>query len=132
MLDSLRVSSGSPRWMAYQSNESGQNQIYVQSIPASGAKYQLSTAGGTQPTWRGDGKELFYLSTDRKLMAVPIALGANVEPGTPHELFANAGITGYAPSPDGQRFLVNVPAGGEGAAAPPITVVLNWTAGLKK
>ncbi len=125
---------GAPRWMAYQSNETGQDQVYVQSIPPSGAKYQLSTAGGTQP-WRSDGKELFYLSTDRKLMAVPIALGAggaSVEPGTPRELFANAGITGYAPSPDGQRFLVNLPAGGEGAAAPPITVVLNWDAGLNR
>ena len=65
-------------------------------------------------------------------MAVPVALGASVEPGTPHELFANAGITGHAPSPDGQRFLVNLPASGEGAAAPPITVVLNWQAELKK
>lgn len=109
---------GAPRWMAYQSNESGQMQIYVQSIPPSGAEYQLSTAGGTQPAWRGDGKELFYLSTDQKLMAVPIALGANVEPGSPHELFANARMTSYAPSPDGQRFLVNVPAGAEGAARP--------------
>ena len=65
-------------------------------------------------------------------MAVPIKLGATVEPGIPQELFASAGIIDFAPSPDGQRFLVNVPAGGEGATAPPITVVLNWTAGLKK
>ena len=120
------------RWMAYQSNESGQDQIYVQAIPASGAKYQISTTGGTEPAWRRDGKELFYFSTDQKLMAVPIKLGTSVEPGRPQELFANAGLTGYAPSPDGQRFLVNVPAAGEGATAPPITVVLNWTTGLKK
>jgi hypothetical protein len=118
--------------MAYQSNESGQDQIYVQAIPASGAKYQVSTTGGTQPSWRRDGKELFYFSADQKLMAVPIKLSTSVEPGTPQELFTNAGLTGYAPSPDGQRFLVNVPADGEAAAAPPITVVLNWTAGLKK
>ena len=127
-----------PRWMAYQSNESGQNQIYVQAIPASGPKYQISTSGGTQPAWRRDGKELFYLSTDLKLMAVPIKLGTTVEPGTPQELFATAaaafgiGPIGYAPSPDGERFLVNVPAGGEGATTAPITVVLNWQAGLKK
>jgi hypothetical protein len=78
---------------------------------------------------------LFYLSTDQKIIAVPIALdaaGAIVEPGTPQELFATEGITGYAPSADGQRFLVNLPAGGEGAAAPPITVVLNWAAGLDR
>ena len=123
---------GVARWMAYQSNESGQDQIYVQAIPASGAKYQISTSGGTQPTWRRDGKELFYLSTDQKLMAVSIMLGASVEVGTPQELFANSGVTGYAPSADGQRFLVNVPAGGDAAAAPPITVVLNWAAGLPK
>jgi len=116
--------------MAYQSNESGQDQIYVQTIPTSGAIYQISNAGGTVPRWRRDGKELFYISTDQKLMAVPTALGARVEPGTPQALFAAVGLTGYAPSRDGQRFLVNVPAGGEGAAAPPITVVLNWAAGL--
>jgi serine/threonine protein kinase/Tol biopolymer transport system component len=122
---------GPARWMAYQSNESGQNQVYVQSIPP-GAKYQISTSGGAQPRWRADGKELYYLSTDQKLMAVPIALGASVEPGTPQPLFSNAGISGFAPSPDGQRFLVNVPAGGDVTVAPPITVVLNWTATLQK
>ena len=110
--------SGAPRWLAYQSNESGQNQIYVQGIPASGAKYQISTSGGIQPAWRRDGKELFYVSTDQKMMAVPIMLGTSVESGTPQELFAKAGITAYAPSADGQRFLVNVPASSEGAAAP--------------
>ena len=121
-----------PRWMAYQYNESGQDQVYVQAIPASGAKYQVSTSGGTRPMWRGDGKELFYVSSDLKLMAVPIALGASVDVGTPRELFTNAGMTGYAPSADGQRFLLNVPAGGEAAAALPVTVVLNWQAGLNK
>jgi len=124
--------AGGARWVADQSNESGQNQIYVQAIPVSGAKYQISNSGGTEPAWRRDGKELFYLSTDQKLMVVPIKLGTSVEPRTPQELFASVGVIGYAPSPDGQRFLVNVPAGGEGATAPPITVVLNWTAGLKK
>ena len=64
-------------------------------------------------------------------MAVPMGLGARVEPGTPQALFTAVGLTGYAPTRDGQRFLVNVPAGAEGAAAPPITVVLNWQAGLK-
>ena len=117
--------------MAYQSNESGQTQIYVQTIPASGAKYQISTAGGTQPSWRRDGKELFYVSSDNKLMAAPIALGARVDSGTPQALFTSLGLTGYAPTRDGQRFLVNVPAGTDGAAAPPITVVLNWMTGLK-
>jgi hypothetical protein len=64
-------------------------------------------------------------------MAVPITLGTSVTPGTPQPLFAGD-ITGYTPSADGQRSLVNVPAGGQTAAGSPITVVLNWTAGLER
>jgi hypothetical protein len=125
--------------MAYQSNESGQFQIYVQTVPLSGAKYQISTSGGTFPRWRRDGKELFYVSADQKLMAVSAKLGATVEAGTPQPLFPISPLTGtafanspYAPMRDGQRFLVNVPGGGAAAAAPPITIVTNWQAGLKK
>ena len=124
------------RWMAYQSDESGRFQIYVQTVPASGAKYQISSAGGTQPHWRRDGQELFYISADQKLMAAPVKLGATVEAGTPQSLFpipgALYGFAGYAPTRDGERFLVNVPAGGEAAAAPPITVVTNWQAAVRK
>ncbi len=124
-------SPGPPRWMAYQSNESGQTQVYVQSIPATGAKYQLSTTGGEQPTWRSDGKELFYITPDRKLMAVSIALDQSAEVSTPRELFANAGMSTYAVARDGQRFLVNVPVGGDNAVVPPITMVVNWISALK-
>ena len=74
------------KWMAYQSNESGQFQVYVQTVPLSGAKYQISTSGGSSPSWRRDGKELFS-SADQKLMAVPVKLGATVEAGTPQPLF---------------------------------------------
>ena len=70
------------KWMAYASNESGQPQVYVQAIPASGAKWQISPAGGVQPRWRRDGKELFYISADQKLMAVPVKSGAGFEAGT--------------------------------------------------
>jgi Tol biopolymer transport system component len=123
------------RWMAYQSNESGLFQIYVQSVPPSGAKYQISSSGGTVPYWRRDGKELFYVSVDQKLMAAPVKLGVTVEVGTPQLLFpvftlGPGGNVGYAPMRDGQRFLVNVPAGGEAAVAPPITVVTNWQRAL--
>ena len=122
------------RWMAYQSSESGRPQIYVQAVPPSGIKYQISAAAGTSPQWRRDGEELFYVGADQKLTAVPVKLGATVEAGTPQPLFPipqlGAGF-GYAPMRDGQRFLVNVPAGGE-AAAQPMTVVTTWTAGLKK
>jgi len=126
------------RWMAYVSNESGQNQVYVQTIPASGAKWQISTSGGDEPRWRSDGKELFYLAADRKLMAVPVKTGGapsgSFEAGQALPLFEiepGPGGRPYQPARDGQRFLVNVTAG-DTAAAPPITVVLNWTAGLKK
>jgi len=120
------------KWMAYQSNESGRFQIYVQSVPASGTKYQISASGGTGPQWRRDGKELFYISTDRKLMAVPMKLGATVEAGTPQALFPlpPTGNNVYAPLRDGQRFLVTVAAGGDAAAIPATTVVTNWERSL--
>jgi len=125
------------KWVAYRSNESGQFQVYAQAVPAIGAKYQISSSGGGLPQWRRDGKELFYISADQKLMAVPVKLGATVEAGTPQPLFPVARTPGagfaYQPSRDGQRFLVNLPAGGEtAAAAQPFTVVSNWQAALKK
>jgi len=125
------------KWMAYRSDESGQDQVYVQPVPATGAKFQISTTGGGRPRWRRDGKELFYTSADGKLMAVSVKLGATIEAGIaqplfdfpvplpfgPHQFY-------YQPTADGQRFLMNAPAT-EGSSAP-ISVVLNWTAGLKK
>jgi Tol biopolymer transport system component len=132
------------RWMAYASDQSGRYEVYVQPIPATGAERQISTAGGTYPRWRRDGKELFYVGADQKVAAVPVTIPSSpsgaFEVGAPQTLFAIEPIAGpaaptfylYQPAADGQRFLVNVPAGGEGAAAPPITVILNWTAGLKK
>jgi hypothetical protein len=114
--------------MAYQSDESGRMEIYVQSIPA-GLKYQVSSAGGSQPIWRSDGKELFYQG-DEKLMAMPIAVGASVEFGRARELFSNEGLIGYDVSADGQRFLLNAAIDQKGVKAPPVTVVLGWTTGL--
>jgi Tol biopolymer transport system component/predicted Ser/Thr protein kinase len=129
------------RWMAYVSNESGQDQVYVQTIPVSGAKWQVSTSGGGEPRWRRDGRELFYVASDQTLMAVPVKFGGagsgSFEAGAPQPLFpvepspTNYTALPYQPTADGQRFLVNV-TGGDTSAAPPITVVLNWTAGLKK
>jgi Tol biopolymer transport system component len=128
------------RWMAYVSNETGRNEIYVQSVPP-GAKSQISTAGGVSPTWRPDGVELFYVAPDQKLMAVPVTIGVHFESGVPQALAVTLPVSRpnqsgsahpYAPTRDGQRFLVNVPAEGEVAASPPITVVLNWQTGLSK
>ncbi|MGP0075389.1 MAG: protein kinase domain-containing protein [Bryobacteraceae bacterium] len=122
-------------WMAYVSNESGPPQVYVQSIPASGTKFQISSAGGVQPRWRRDGNELFYISTDNKLTAVPLKIGETIPAGTSTALFdiqpiySGSGLWAYEPSADGQRFLVLSSAG---AASRPITVVLNWQAEIKR
>ena len=123
------------RWIAYSSNESGQFQVDVQPFPPTGGKYQVSKNGGTQPMWRGDGKELFFLAPDLSLMAVDIASGPAFRAGSARRLsqtqaVAPSGLTGqmaYDVTSDGQRFLVKVPA-----SFSPITVVVNWTALLQK
>jgi dipeptidyl aminopeptidase/acylaminoacyl peptidase len=132
------------RWVAYTSNESGadQWQVYVQSFPAGAGKFQVSTgAGGTQPRWRRDGKEIFYVAADGKLMAAEVKSVPKFEAGTPKALFdlramPNASVAlsfRYDVAPDGKRFLVNTLSGGsEGAAGAPITVVLNWSAAVRK
>jgi Tol biopolymer transport system component len=121
------------RWMAYQSNESGREQIYVQAIPAPGAKYQISTEGGTVPRWRRDGRELFYISADQRLVAVPISAGSGLQVGKPQPLFANAAMNSFVPSKSGDRFLINVPASGEQVVTPPpIIVVTDWTATMAR
>jgi eukaryotic-like serine/threonine-protein kinase len=133
------------QWVAYVSDESGKLEVYVQPMPATGGKWQVSTSGGDQPPWRKDGKELYYLAADGKLTAVPVktiaSSSSNFEIGPPQPLFpvpdivGSGGITSrysYQPSADGKRFLVDVPAGGEGVAQPPITMTLNWQATLKK
>ena len=132
------------RWLAYTSNESGGRfEVLVQPFapgfdkPVKG-KWQISTVGGMQPRWRPDGKELFYVTTDRKLMAADIKETAqSFDHGTPHVLFDWRGdatsVTnfGYAVSPDGKRFLIAA-APGALAQAPPLTVVVNWLGAVKK
>jgi dipeptidyl aminopeptidase/acylaminoacyl peptidase len=126
------------RWMAYVSNESGRDEVYISGFPMVGSKVQVSTSGGRQPRWRRDGKELFYLSPDRKFTAVPINTEPTLGVGTPRVLFGvpfTPGGTGvpasrhqYDVAADGERFLLTVPP--ENSAVP-ITVVLNWTAGIR-
>jgi dipeptidyl aminopeptidase/acylaminoacyl peptidase len=115
-------------WMAYVSNESGGYEVYVTQFPRPVRSWRISTNGGEQPNWRGDGKELYFVAGN-KLMAVSVTLGTAVQVGTPQPLFEIEG-TQYAPSKDGQRFLVPVVT--EKAPAPPSNVVLNWTADLQK
>ena len=121
------------RFLAYQSNESGRNEIYVQSYPGPGGKWQISSAGGTDPHWRGDGKEIYYRALDQKLMAVEIRAGDSLEAGIPQALFQGRVHIGNArnkflPAGNGQRFLFVAPLGRESMT--PTTVVLNWFAGF--
>ena len=123
------------RWVAYVSDESGRQEIYVTSFPPSEGKWQVSDQGGSQPRWRGDGKELFYLAPEGVLMAVAVKLAPQFSAGKPSALFRletlrtnvhfYGGMANYAPSRDGQRFLINRVVKGTGLS--PINVVLNWT-----
>ena len=127
------------KWIAYQSNESGRNEIYLQAFipgaPASGGKRQLSTDGGSYPQWRRDGRELYYTAADGKLMVMEITPGTELKTGSPKELFAPSGYRvnadrGYTVTRDGQRFLFVTSA--EDAYLTPFTVVTNWMAEVKK
>ncbi len=122
------------RWVAYVSDESGADQVYVAPFPGPGGKWQISASGGNFPAWRGDGKEIVFLSTDDKLVATAVnARGADFQVGTSRTLFqarpARIGLP-FDVSRDAQRFLMNTaPAERSGI---PVTLVVNWTAGLKK
>jgi eukaryotic-like serine/threonine-protein kinase len=126
------------KWVAYTSNENGEWEIYVTSFPEAHGKWQVSSAGGTQPRWRGDGKELFYLTSDGKMMAVPVTAGANFDAGAPvtlfqanpRELVATSERVTYDVTKDGQRFLINTQV--KNAETQPMSVILNWDAELKK
>lgn len=122
------------RWIAYNTTESGRWEVYVATFPGFTGKRQVSSNGGAQALWRKDGKELFYLSLDGKLMAVDVKAGATIETGVPKALFQTPLAVRpvddqYCVTADGRRFLIGEPVGD---AAKPITVVLNWTAGLKR
>lgn len=122
-------------WIAYASIESGRPEVYVQSFPPAGGKWQVSTDGGAQPRWRRDGKELYFMSPDRKIMAVDVKLGTTFEMGTPKALFQTRVTNFTSPNrydvtADGQRFLVNSSV--EENSRNPIVVILNWAAGIKK
>ena len=132
------------QWIAYVSNETGRQEVYIQPFPDLSRKWQVSSGGGIHPRWRPDGGELFYLAPDLRLMAVAVQITsspASITTGVPHALFSTrlattgpyvftAGIFAkaqYAVAPDGQ-FLLNV---AHDALAPPITLVLNWPAELE-
>jgi eukaryotic-like serine/threonine-protein kinase len=125
------------RSVAYISNESSQNEVYLQSFPASSQRWPVSTRGGDYPRWRRDGKELFYLSADGKVMAVQVKTGGAFQPGIPEALFdlsavkmALGSYLGYDVTADGQRFLFVSQIADPAASS--LAVVVNWTADLKK
>ena len=123
------------RFVAYTSDESGRNEVYVQTFPEPTGKWQVSNAGGTDAKWRADGKELTYRAPDQKLIAVGLAIGKDFQAGIPRSLFLGRTLPGnarnkYLVSPDGQRFLFVAPLGRD--ALVPTTVVLNWSAALTR
>ena len=126
------------RWIVYTALDTGHDEVYVDSFPVAGNRRQVSVGGGMQPRWRRDGSELFYLAPDQMLMAVPVTSKSGYfDAGRATPLFRTrvltigSQITGFGASydvtRDGQRFLINGPPADSG---PPMTVVLNWTAGL--
>ncbi|MEP6994633.1 MAG: hypothetical protein ABI968_08945, partial [Acidobacteriota bacterium] len=117
-------------WFSYVSDESGKDEVYVQPFPPTGAKWQLSANGGSNPRWRGDGKELFYVAPDFMRKAVTIRTEPSFEADVPKDLFQTLNSWGSDVTADGQRFLVNLPAVDNPPT--PITVVLNWAAELQK
>ena len=124
------------RWIAYQSNESGRDEVYIRPFPSPGGKWQVSTGGGTRPRWRGDGKELFFLSADFKMMSAEVRSGTStVEIVSVKPLFQIGNLSSgtanlYDVTADGQRFLAETIQRNENS--PPLTLVVNWPGEVKK
>ena len=126
------------RWIAYTSDETGPREVYIQSFPIGRGKWQISRGGGGPPKWRADGKEIFYVSGDT-LMSVEVKMvGDTFEMATPQPLFEIRGAplpgalggAAFDASADGQKFLIGISV--QEATFTPITVVLNWTADLRR
>jgi Tol biopolymer transport system component len=125
-------------WIAYTSNETGRVQVYVQHFPPNGVKVSISAAGGLEPHWRLDGRELFYYLSGGSIWAVDISAteSGSFKPGLPRKLFDTGNLptdplgTFYDVAADGQRFLLNVNP--LTVAGPPVRVVVNWATGLEK
>ncbi len=129
------------RWIAYQSDQSGRDEVYLRRFPAPGANaaqgavYQVSKDGGERPLWRRDGKELIYIGANRMITAVDVTADPRISTGPPRPLFQmpGTGIIGFVRlemHPDGQRFLIRAPVGDD--ARSPFTIVMNWQAALRR
>jgi Tol biopolymer transport system component len=122
------------KWIVYSSDETGRTEVYSQAFPSPGGKVQISTSGGERPRWSRDGKEIYYIAPDRKMMAVPVRSGATLDAGQPQALFnSHLSVTDlnarFDVSKDG-RFLI--PVEPEQSNANPLTVIVNWPATLRK
>ena len=124
------------RWVAYTSDETGREEVFVQDFPAKGAKFQVSTTGGSEARWRRDGGELFYVGADGRLMSVNVQTNPDFKLDVPTPVFQTRLMNlplgaqrRYGVSADGQRFMMNIPMGGE--TLPPITVIVNWPSALR-
>jgi eukaryotic-like serine/threonine-protein kinase len=131
-------------WMAFTSDRSGRREVYVRPFPLGEDEWTISTAGGQAPRWSGDGKELFFNAADGKMMAVSVKKAVPgvrplFEPGAPVALFdahiapnSDDRYFEYDVTDDGRRFLINTSSGTGAVSAPPLTVVTNWLAGVRK
>jgi serine/threonine protein kinase/Tol biopolymer transport system component len=123
------------KWLAYSNDETGRMEVYIQPFPGGAGRWQVSTAGGARPTWRNDGKELYFWSIDQQLMAVDIQQNsANLQLGTPHALFKASVVSGptgiYTASADGKKFVMNTVL--PQSQSEPLTLITNWPADLKQ
>ena len=133
-LDAAPAISPNGRWVAYNNNESGKMEVYLQPFPSGAGKWQVSTAGGSLPAWRRDGKELYFRAPDATLMAVEVSGTDTPELGVPRPLFRVATVAPqlgtFTVTPDGSRFIVNALSAQQ--TTEPLTLVTNWSADLAK
>jgi Tol biopolymer transport system component len=119
------------RWLAYNSDASGRQEIYVTPLPPTGERWQISSAGGVQPRWRQDGRELFYISPTGTMMMVAVGEGRSFRASAPQRLFTLPEGLGspildeYAVRGDGHAFLIAEPIRARGVQ--PISVIVNWS-----
>ena len=135
LVDQARFSPDG-RWVAYNGDETGRMEVFVVPFPPTGERWQVSTAGGVQPLWRGDGRELFYLEPNGDLMSVDVKAARTFVVGPPRVLFRtglgnpSSLVEEYGVTADGQRFLLRLPA--PGSRPPELKLVLDWPALLER
>jgi serine/threonine protein kinase len=116
------------RWIAYESDESGETEIFVAQTEGGGGRRRISPTGGRQPRWRADGRELYYIGPGDLIMAAEVTPGARMEAGVPVALFRAQGVANYDVAADGSRFLVGTPTDPDRESQ--LHVIVNWTAAL--